>query len=52
MDNALGYIDGATGSYFLAMLAGGAAGMWYAAKVAIRKVLRRRLKDGLPETTE
>jgi hypothetical protein len=48
----LEYIDGATGSYFLAMLAGGAAGMWYAAKIAIRKLLRRKTRDELPETTE
>lgn len=51
MRNLLGYIDGASGSYFLAMLAGGVAGMWYFAKAAVRKLFKSKSRDEEPDST-
>ena len=47
--NLTGYIDAGTGSYLLAAIAGGAAGVWFFIRSSIARLRGRKFDDAAPD---
>ena len=46
----VGYIDAGTGSYLLAAIASGAAGVWFFIRSNVAKLRGRKFEDPTPES--